>query len=205
MTRANKRKFHYVYRIDRFDGKFYIGLHSTDNMDDGYFGSGTRLSNSLRYHGKDKHSKTILEQFASREEAAAHEKFLITDEMRAGTMCLNLAPGGGGGFKDEAHFAKCSAAAVEATKRRHKERGQPQACIDALERGRKPISRENSCDWNGRNHKQETKAQMSVSHQGEKNSQFGTCWVTNGTPVKIKKDQLDEYLSKGYSRGRKSS
>lgn len=56
--RADKRKFHFVYQIDRFDGKFYIGMHSTDLMEDGYFGSGTHLSNSLRYHGKDKHTKT---------------------------------------------------------------------------------------------------------------------------------------------------
>jgi len=41
--------------------------------------------------------------------------------------------------------------------------------------------------------------------QGEKNSQFGTCWVTDGVkPVKIKKEQLDEYLAKGFMRGRKT-
>jgi hypothetical protein len=42
------------------------------------------------------------------------------------------------------------------------------------------------------------------NHQsGEKNSQFGTCWVTKDSkPMKIKKEQLDEYLANGYSRGR---
>ena len=40
--------------------------------------------------------------------------------------------------------------------------------------------------------------------QGEKNSQFGTCWVTNGVkPAKIKKEKLNEYLANGYRKGRK--
>ncbi len=42
-------------------------------------------------------------------------------------------------------------------------------------------------------------------HQkGSNNSQFDACWVTDGVkPVKIKKQQLDEYLNDGYSRGRR--
>ena len=40
--------------------------------------------------------------------------------------------------------------------------------------------------------------------QGEKNSQFGTCWVTNGVkPIKIKKEELEQYLLAGWSKGRK--
>lgn len=44
-TRANQRKFHFIYKITRNDdsGRFYIGLHSTDNLNDGYFGSGQVL------------------------------------------------------------------------------------------------------------------------------------------------------------------
>jgi hypothetical protein len=50
----------------------------------------------------------------------------------------------------------------------------------------------------------ETRARMSASGSGEKNSQFGSCWVTDGVkPVKIKKEQLNEFLQKGYRRGRK--
>lgn len=35
-ARADERKFHYIYKITRFDGKYYIGMHSTDDLDDGY-------------------------------------------------------------------------------------------------------------------------------------------------------------------------
>jgi hypothetical protein len=44
-----------------------------------------------------------------------------------------------------------------------------------------------------------------IQHQqGNKNSQFGTCWVTNGQDSKkIKKECLDEWINKGYIKGRK--
>ena len=41
--------------------------------------------------------------------------------------------------------------------------------------------------------------------QGNKNSQFGTCWVTHSElgNKKISKDDLDKFLSLGYTKGRK--
>lgn len=59
----------------------------------------------------------------------------------------------------------------------------------------------------GKKHKHETKKIMSEKaseRKGEKNSQYGTCWVTNGSEnKKIKKENLEEWLKKGYNRGRK--
>ena len=37
--RVDQRKYHYIYKITRDDGKYYIGLHSTDDLDDGYLPS----------------------------------------------------------------------------------------------------------------------------------------------------------------------
>ena len=43
-------------------------------------------------------------------------------------------------------------------------------------------------------------------HIGEKNSQFGTCWVMNTLESKkIRKEELNIYLSNGYVIGRKMS
>ncbi len=60
----------------------------------------------------------------------------------------------------------------------------------------------------GKQHSDKTKEQMSISHRGkhigEKNSQYGTCWINDGTKaLKISKDHLDDYLRKGYFKGRK--
>ena len=64
--------------------------------------------------------------------------------------------------------------------------------------------------WRGRKHTQETKDKMSKTHKanndqsGEKNSQFGTCWITNGVEnKKIKKEDINIFLNKGWSKGRK--
>lgn len=203
MQRADNRKYHYIYKITRDDGRFYIGLHSTDDLEDDYFGSGTKIKRSIKKHGIGKHSKEILEFLPSRKELKFREREIITEDMRADINCMNIAPGGGGGFKDEEHKMKCSSAG-----------GRKGGKISGPENARRLHTKEihskiqvtkkiNNSFFTrgmlGKNHSEETKKKMS----GEKNSQFGTCWVTNGVkPIKIKKEQLDEYLSKGYSRGR---
>ena len=63
--------------------------------------------------------------------------------------------------------------------------------------------------WTGRTHSEETKEKMHLTHmknhhqQGEKNSQYGTIWMTKcGENVKIKKDCIDEYEKDGWIIGR---
>ena len=63
-------------------------------------------------------------------------------------------------------------------------------------------------DWVGRKHKAETRQKMSASAKErlkdpKKNSQYGTCWITNGSEnKKIKKEELDQYIKLGYRKGR---
>ena len=60
MARTQK-KCHYIYKTTcSITNRFYIGMHSTDNIDDNYLGSGKRLWNSINYHGKENHKKEIL-------------------------------------------------------------------------------------------------------------------------------------------------
>lgn len=36
------KKYHYFYKItNTINNKYYYGVHSTDNLNDGYMGSGT--------------------------------------------------------------------------------------------------------------------------------------------------------------------
>ena len=64
--------------------------------------------------------------------------------------------------------------------------------------------------WKDRHHKDETKQKMHETHlknhhqQGEKNSMYGKCWIHNNEKsISIKKDQLEEYISNGWVKGRK--
>ena len=56
------RKYHYIYKTTCIiTNRFYIGMHSTDNLQDGYIGSGKRLYYSIKKYGKENHTCEILE------------------------------------------------------------------------------------------------------------------------------------------------
>ena len=94
---ARKEKmFHYIYKtINLLSGKYYIGMHSTDNMDDGYLGSGRRLKYSINKYGKDNHKREILEFCDSREELRLREEEVVNLNEIGKVECMNLRVGGG--------------------------------------------------------------------------------------------------------------
>lgn len=94
-VRASRRKFHVVYKTTCLvNNRYYIGLHSTDDLDDNYLGSGIRLQRSLKKYGKEQHTRIILEVLSTRQEAAEREKALITSDLLADPQCLNCGIGG---------------------------------------------------------------------------------------------------------------
>lgn len=45
---------------------------------------------------------------------------------------------------------------------------------------------------------------LNKDQQGEKNSQYGTCWIHNNKEnKKIKKEELENYINIGWIKGRK--
>lgn len=209
-NRADQRKYHYIYEITRFDGMFYIGLHSTDDLDDGYFGSGTRLSNSLRYHGVEKHKKEILEFLPSRKALKDREAEILTEELRADPMCMNIAPGGSGGWCGNSNSlkplldpqvrARANASATRTIKERRTDSAYNEKFLLQSRLASSVSSR-----FTGKQHTEATKQKMrKPKNVGEKNSQFGTCWITkDGQSIKVKKERVEEFLVSGYLRGRK--
>lgn len=72
------------------------------------------------------------------------------------------------------------------------------------------LNGELKCYWTGKKHSEETKKKIgiknSIKQKGEKNSQFGTCWIINENEkkcIKINNNMLDDYLLKGWKKGRK--
>jgi hypothetical protein len=207
-TQANNRIFHYIYKITRTygSGKYYIGMHSTDALDDGYFGSGTLLARSIKKHGKEKHSKEILEHLSSREALKLREKELVNAELLGDKKCMNLKLGGegGGGIWNAEHAKKFHSAGWASMNK------TVDASARASKAGKTYSARVKDGaihvigSFIGRKHTEETKQKMrKPKNVGEANSQFGTCWVTKDKPVKIKKELLGEYLANGFSLGRK--
>lgn len=71
-------------------------MHSTDDLNDGYIGSGTRLWKSINKHGKENHVMEILEYYPDREALSKREEVLITFDVLNDIQCMNLRTGGTG-------------------------------------------------------------------------------------------------------------
>jgi len=91
-------KYHYTYKTTRQDGKYYIGVHSTNQLHDKYLGSGTVLKASINKHGKEFHKKEILKFHESREIALYHESLMVSEETIKDPLCMNIILGGGGTY-----------------------------------------------------------------------------------------------------------
>lgn len=96
---------HFVYKTTcSATSKYYIGVHSTIDENDGYLGSGRYLRRSIKKHGVENHYREIINYFESRTEAELFEAKVVTwDLIRTDTLCMNLSPGGNGGDKLSQH------------------------------------------------------------------------------------------------------
>ncbi|QLF81398.1 hypothetical protein FB_0152 [Escherichia phage vB_EcoM_FB] len=93
--------FYYVYKITNIiNGKFYIGAHSTSNMDDGYMGSGKLIKRAILKYGIENFKKEILKFVDSKKEMYELEKELVVLTENS----YNLKPGGSGGFLKHDNF-----------------------------------------------------------------------------------------------------
>jgi hypothetical protein len=84
-----------VYKItNTINGKYYIGVHKTNDINDDYFGSGVYLKRAIAKHGKEFFNKSILHIFDNSVDAFNKEKELVV----VSEDSYNLKEGGCGGF-----------------------------------------------------------------------------------------------------------
>ena len=88
---------HLVYKIiNQVNDKIYIGKHSTDNVDDEYFGSGSAIINAINKYGLDNFKKEILKTFENELDAYLYEAEIVTDDFVKSRNTYNLTTGGKG-------------------------------------------------------------------------------------------------------------
>lgn len=205
-----KPHIHYIYKTTcNVTKMYYIGMHSTSNLEDGYMGSGKRLRYSIRKYGNENHTKEILEYLPSREELIIRETKIVDKVLLSDNLCLNLKEGGQGGFISEEHHKKmCEGSSKWITEKWKNKEFRDKMVVILYETAKKTFQdgrNKSSGWWLGKNHSEKTKKLLSKLKKntgiGDKNSQFGTCWITNGKETKkIKK--IDLYLYPEWELGR---
>lgn len=89
-------KFYIIYLLtNKVNGKMYIGQHGTNNINDGYMGSGIAIRKAIREFGKDNFTKEILCFCKDRYEASEKEIEYIK-EYGTYKNGYNVAKGGEG-------------------------------------------------------------------------------------------------------------
>ena len=288
---ANKStKYHYFYKItNNLNGHFYYGVHNTNNLNDGYMGSGKRLHYAYKKYGIENFTKEILKYFNTTKEAFEYEAEVVNENLINNPSCYNIKLSGysftdglvivkddngkifavsvsdprylSGELKghnigkiivqdkngnkysvyhDDPRYLSGELTYINNGKHNYFDKnGNIIYCLSNDERvlsgelisvfkgritvkdkngnyynlpkdDKRIISGELKPIWFGKQHKDYSINKMKetfkyIGHQqGEKNSQYGTCWIYNDKEcIKIKKDQLEEYISKGWIKGRK--
>lgn len=209
-----EKQYHYLYKTTNLiNNKFYVGMHSTDNLEDEYLGSGKRLRYSIRKYGKENFIKEILSFFKDREELIVAEIDMVNDELIKNEHCMNIMNGGKGGYvNEEVQFKRSQAGGLKRAQNLTRERIKE---ISSLAGNISKIKKVGifdinfiKYDWNGKQHTEETKNKISQSLKnkgcGETNNSFGTCWIMNDIENKrIKKEDLEIYLAQGWIKGAK--
>ena len=204
---------YYLYQITNLvNNKIYVGVHKTTDMNDGYMGSGKVIIRAIKKHGIDNFKKVILETFTSAKEMYSREKEVVTDDFLLREDVYNLRRGGQGGFDF-----------INKTGLNHKDREASLPIrLVALKKGRDTQKRLGSCNTkflipgfksdehqlkmikNANSPEAILKKQATWEKTGrskkEKNSQFGTMWITNNQ--ENKKIKNSEPIPDGWRRGR---
>lgn len=113
------RSIYLIYKItNKLNNRYYIGAHKTNNINDGYMGSGKLLHEAYNKHGIENFKKEILFTFNNEYDMFKKEKELVDYKDR---MSYNLCEGGLGGDRSYTNGFKLSMI----NRRSYKGRGNP--------------------------------------------------------------------------------
>jgi len=215
--------FYTIYKItNAINNKIYIGKHQTKDINDGYMGSGKHLRYSIIKYGIENFTKEILFQFDNEAEMNAKEVELVTEEFCLREDTYNLCPGGKGGWgyvnsnlvKDDVYYQTRIEAAKkipvkirqangkntgEKNKEKWKNNPETKPLVFTKEFNTEMAKRAQSDAVKVKRAETRNKNNFQV---GEKNSQFGTMWITNGLENKKVKKDID-FIPEGWYKGYK--
>lgn len=185
------------------NNKYYIGCHQTNNLNDGYLGSGKHLKYAIKKYGKNNFKFEIMYSLSSKEEMFDLERSIVNEDLVNNPLTYNLKIGGSGGnpgivgaFKGKKHSDK--------TKEKQRQASLKQITTDEK---RKKLSVNNAMK-----NDPEIRKKVSESLTGRTCSDahckrvaeanLGTILINNGIVAKrIPKDELVKYKNTEWSKG----
>jgi len=187
------KNYNFVYKTVFDDGRYYIGQHKTDILNDGYFGS-SRVVKDLVKQGQ-KPNREILRYCDTQQELNYWEKYYIGDNYKNDELCLNDSNICGiiewtdtmRKKQSESHKGeKNSMYGKSAMKGKHHSEESKQKMSNSMKgnqnmKGKhhtEETKRKQSESNKGKHRSEETKRKISESKKGEKNPNYGkTSWM----------------------------
>lgn len=207
------KTYYYLYQITNLvNAKIYVGVHKTRNLNDGYMGSGKVIRSAIEKYGIENFQKDILEFFDTSEAMYAREKEIVTDEFLLREDTYNLRRGGTGGFdylnktrlNISGHYKSYERRVATLLANQEKLKASGHHIKNYQMPGFKDANNQQKmielAQTDSARKKRKETMRTNNHSQGERNSQFGTIWITNGkSNLKIKKDST---IPNGYTKGR---
>lgn len=209
-------KTHYLYEIkNKINGKIYIGIHSTKNINDGYMGSGTLIIKAIEKYGLNNFSKTILEYCNSREELIELEKQVVNQEFVNNENTYNLVVGGSNlncswgktneiisnKLKNDPNWRNTRNQNISLGVRRAIKNGKCSTATKEFQliRNKKSLTEESI-------KKRKESYKRNKHQQGENHALYGKKIINNCIEWKwILKSEIEEYLKDGWKLGKGNS
>lgn len=196
---------HYlIYKItNKLNGKIYIGKHQTENLNDGYMGSGALIKNAIKKYGVENFTKEILFDVYGKDLMDFLEEAIVDDAFVARKDTYNLKVGGeGGGVKGHAvseetkrKMSKAKKGKTSPLKGTHQPKEVVEKRISKL-RGRhwkeETIRKQSELrkgkpqPWNSYKRSDETKRKMSESHKGKLSPKKGKPGIKHSLETRMK-------------------
>ena len=159
---------HYNYiTTNNINGKQYIGMHSTDNIDDGYLGSGQLILKAIKKYGKENFTRKILWKCVDLQEAFSNEAIYIKKYNTLSPNGYNLSPTGGLGV----HGCHSEETKIKMSKKHKGKKRKPFSKEHKRKLSDINFGNTNGKANKGKKHSEETKKKMGDRKIGNKHSE----------------------------------
>lgn len=206
--------YYTIYKTtNKINGKIYIGCHKTNDLEDGYMGSGKILLYAIDKYGVENFIKEIIEVFDNPKAMFEMEATLVNEEFVNSTETYNICEGGKGGFgyinANGLGFHNYNIPHADGLARHQWLYANDESYRLNYSIKRRAIAlRDNFGQaFAGKRHTSDSKIKIGIAssiHQmGNGNSQYGTMWIYSNELRQCKRINKTHPIPPGWVRGRK--